>query len=163
MKKSIVITLICIFTLTGIAIARGPGIGMGGQQCKMEGAGCAGRQLPPGKWWQLPDIAKKLNLTSDEKTTLETLYTQKREKMIDHKANFQREMLNLEQILESEKFNSSAAKDQFNKVQNARITLAAERFNYLVEVRNLLGLQRSQQLKAGVINPPWRGKCQRTF
>ena len=66
MKRLIVITLICIFTLTGIAIARGPGSGMGGQQCKMGGAGCVGIQLPPGKWWQLPDIAEKLSLTSDE-------------------------------------------------------------------------------------------------
>ncbi len=134
MKKVTIFALIYLFAVSGIGLAKGPG-GMG----ELE--------IPHGKWWRMPEVAKKLDLTSKEQQKLNDLFVQSRRQLIDLKSNVEKEKLELEMILDQQNFDESACMDQFKKFEHARANLANERFRFLVEVRKLLGLDRYRQLK----------------
>jgi Spy/CpxP family protein refolding chaperone len=134
MKKVTIFTLICLLAASGIGLARGP-------------RGMEGLKMPHGKWWRMPEVAKKLELTSEEQQKFDGLFVQSRRRMIDLKSNVQKEKLELEMILDQQNFDESACMDRFKKFQDARTKLTNERFGFLVEVRKLLGLDRYRQLK----------------
>ena len=134
MKKVTIFALICFFAVSGIGLAKEP-CGMG--ELKM----------PHGKWWRMPEVAKKLDLTSEEQQKLDDLFVQSRRQLIDLKSNVEKEKLELELILDQQNFNEPACMDRFKRFQDARTNLTNERFKFLVKVRKLLGLDRYRQLK----------------
>jgi len=142
MRKLTLLTAICFIVLSGAGFAKDPDFGK--------------LKLPRGKWWRIPEISEKLNLTSEKQAKLDELYTQNRRKLIDLKSNVERKGFDLEQIVEKESFNESAAMDQLKKLEDARTNLATERFRFLIEVRKLLGTERYQQLK--IIHKDYRKK-----
>jgi len=95
----------------------------------------------------MPQVAKKLELTSKKQQKFDDLFVQSRRRMIDLKSNVEKEKLELEMILDQQDFDESACMDRFKKFQDARTKLANERFRFLIEVRKLLGLDRYRQLK----------------
>jgi Spy/CpxP family protein refolding chaperone len=76
------------------------------------------------------------------------MYLQHRRQMIDLHSQIQKERLELEYLLDSSTFDAAACMERFKKLQAAHSNLATERFKFLVQVRELLGLERFQQLKA---------------
>ena len=134
MKKVTILALICFFTISGVVFARGPGE-------------MAQLKIPGGKWWKMPEVVKKLGITSEEQQKLDDLYVQSRRRMIDLKSNVKKEELELTIILDQKNFDESACMDQYKKLDSARDKLSNERFKFLVEVRKLLGLDRYRQLK----------------
>jgi len=134
MKKVTIFTLICLLAASGIGLARGP-------------RGMEGLKMPHGKWWRMPEVTRKLELTSEEQQKLDDLFVQSRRRMIDLKSNVQKEGLELEVILDQQNFDESACIDRFKKFQDARTNLTREQFRFLVKVRKLLGLDRYRQLK----------------
>jgi Spy/CpxP family protein refolding chaperone len=135
MKKTALMTFVLVFALSGISMARGPGYGRE-------------NIMPRGKWWKSPEVAERLRLTPDEKEKLDTQYLEHRQQMIDLRAQVAKERLELEQLFDSTKFDSAACMDSFKKLEKAHVNLATERFKFLVQVREMLGLERFQELKA---------------
>jgi Spy/CpxP family protein refolding chaperone len=152
MKKIILLALVFVFVLPGISMARDPDFGGGGQRHGKE------NPLPRGKWWRLPQVVDKLALTQKEKETLDTLYVEKRRTMIDLRSQVQKERLELEQLMDSSNFDAAACMERFQRVLEAKRNLSTERFKFLVGVRELLGLERFQQLKAEFWRHRMKGK-----
>jgi len=142
MKKATLLTLVFIFALSGISMAKDAGFGMGGL-----GHGKGKMGMFGGKWWKMPKVSDKLALTLEEKEKLDNMHLQHRRKMIDLRSQVQKERLELEHILDSSAFSATASMDRFKKLQEAHTILAIERFRFLVQVRELLGLGRFQELK----------------
>ncbi len=143
MRKLTLFTLICFFAVSGISIAGNLGYSM-----RSSGFGSEGLTIPGGKWWRMPKAAKKLELTKAEQKKLDRMFIQNRRRMIDLKRDAAKEKLELEDILDKENFNESACMGRFKKLMDASTELTIERFRFLVEVRNLLGIKRFQLLKA---------------
>ena len=135
MKKVVLLALVFVFALSGISMARGPG------SRREEG-------MPPGKWWKVPQVAEKLSLTEEERQKLDTMYLEHRHRMIDLRSQVDRERLELEQLLDSTTFDPAASMERFKKLQDTHRALATERFQFVLQVRSLLGLDRFQLLKA---------------
>lgn len=142
MKKLLLLALVLTFALPGVAMARDPGFGGGGP-----GPGKEDMGLPGGKWWQMPQVADKVALNQEERQKLDTMYLQHRRQMIDLHSQVQKERLELEYLLDSSTFDAAACMECFKKLQAAHSNLATERFKFLIQVRELLGLERFQQLK----------------
>lgn len=142
MKKIILLALVFVFVLPGISMARDPSFGGGGPGHGKENF------LPRGKWWRLPQVADKLALTQKEKEKLDALSLEKRRTMIDLRSQVQKERLELEALMDSSNFDAAACMERFQKVLEAKRNLSTERFKFLVGIRELLGLERFQQLKA---------------
>ena len=135
MKKMALMTFVLVFALSGISMARGLGHGKEDM-------------MPRGKWWKSPEMAERLHLTPDEKVKLDTLYLTHRRQMIDLRGQVAKERLDLEQLFDAKNFDSAACMENFKKLEKAHVNLATERFKFLVQVREVLGLERFQELKA---------------
>jgi Spy/CpxP family protein refolding chaperone len=134
MKKVTILSAICFFAVSGVGLARGP---MG--PCKFN--------IPYGKWWRTSEVAKKLDLTSQEQQELDNLYVQSQWNMIEVRSNMHKQEFEVEVMLDQEKFDEFACMDRFKKYQEAKAQFMKEQFRFLVKVRKLLGLERYRELK----------------
>jgi len=107
----------------------------------------AAQELAPGRWWRLPQVAKHLDLSPEEKSALDDLFVNSRRRLIDLKSALERQRFDLENLLEKERLNDKAVMEQFRQLEKARSDLADERFRALLEARKTLGFERYQQLK----------------
>jgi Spy/CpxP family protein refolding chaperone len=105
------------------------------------------QEFAPGRWWRLPQVAKHLDLSGEEKSDLDDLFVSSRRKLIDLKSALERERFDLENLLEKERLDDKAVIEQFKRLEKARSNLADERFRALMETRKTLGFERYQQLK----------------
>ncbi|ETR68375.1 MAG: hypothetical protein OMM_10598, partial [Candidatus Magnetoglobus multicellularis str. Araruama] len=104
-------------------------------------------KLPPGKWWQMPDVVRTLKITNKEKTLLEQMFLKSRKTMIGIKSEMKIHELDMETLMESEPFNETAVKNKYSVILNTGIKLFEKQFDFLVEVRKLLGKNRFMQLR----------------
>ncbi|MDM8516680.1 periplasmic heavy metal sensor [Desulfobacterales bacterium HSG16] len=145
MKKIVCIAVVFMLAFTGMGMAKGKGRAKG--EMGMSGGVKGGMGIPGGKWWRMPRLAEKIALTDDEKKKLDAMNIEKRRKMIDLTSQVAKEKLELEVLLDADKFNPEACMNRFKNVQDASAATAMERFKFLVEVRQLLGVDRFRELK----------------
>ena len=103
--------------------------------------------LMSGKWWRIPRVAQEINLSEEEKKSLDGTSIEFRKKAIDLRSALERERLELDLLLEKEPLDESAALGQYKKVDAARSALSLERFKVLLNVRKVLGRDRYEILK----------------
>jgi Spy/CpxP family protein refolding chaperone len=105
------------------------------------------KDVPGGKWWRNARVTKHLDLSDQEKQELDDKFVESRRKLIDLKANVERERFELDNLLENEELNEQVVIEQFKRLEEARSRLSLERFGFLMEVRKTLGFERFYQLK----------------
>jgi Spy/CpxP family protein refolding chaperone len=145
MKRIVWVLLVFMFALAPVCEAKQRGGCEGPGQHGKEGMG-----VPHGKWWKMPQMAERLNLTENEKEKLDLMFLEHRRQMVDLRSAKQKERLELEHLLDSPSLDSAACMRRFMNVQEAQKALALERFKFLLSVRETLGLDRFQQLKSQV-------------
>jgi len=145
MKRIVLVLLVFMFVLPPVCVAKQHGGHEGYGQREKDGM-----DVPRGKWWKMPQMAGRLNLTEEEKEKLDLMFLEHRRQMIDLRSAKQKERLELEQLLDSASLDSAACMRRFMSVQEAHKALALERFKFLLGVREMLGLDRFQQLKTHV-------------
>lgn len=120
-------------------------------------------KLPSGKWWNKPKLSEKLNLTDDEKATLDKVYRQNQMQIASLEGYLDKEKPALEDMFKSDSFNASDFMDRLKKFYEVRSKLEIERFRFAVEVRELLGKERFYQLKNDIKSdfPRYRKKIKR--
>ena len=133
----IVMVFICLVFISSTAAAQGGPEGPG----KRDG-------VPIGKWWQNPATVKNLNLTQTETDTLDTEFNNRARKFMELKHEIELEQFDMERMLEGKTLDEPALMNQFNKLESVRADLSRERFQYLVQVRKILGPDRFQKIKA---------------
>jgi hypothetical protein len=106
-----------------------------------------GKDFPPGKWWHNPQAAEKLNLSDDEIKMLDKQFVDSRRELIKLKSIVESEQFEIDNHFDSENINQEEAMKQFDKLQQAKKNLSTEHFRLILEVRNILGLERFRQLK----------------
>ena len=139
MKKVFLLTLICFVALLGYCLAK---------DHKTEACHKAG--IPPGTWWKTPEVAKDLNLTTEEQKQLNDLYSKNRRKMVDLQSQVNKERIELEKLFDAETLNEAECLDQFKKIQDTKEHKAVEKFSFIVNIRKLLGKDRFQRLKGNI-------------
>lgn len=145
MKRIVLVLLAFMFILPPVCAAKQRSGCEGGAHHGKEGMG-----VPRGKWWKMPQMAERLNLSAEEKQKLDSMFFEHRRRMIDLQGAKEKERLELERLLDSTPLDSAACMERFMKVQEAHKGIAVERFGFLLRVRELLGLDRFQELKAKV-------------
>lgn len=108
------------------------------------------REAPigPGRWWRLPLVSQRLDLTEDHKRRLDDLFVQNRRKLIDLKSGLERDRLDLEALVDRDPLDENAVMAGFKRLEAARSALAVEKFRYFLEVRKILGVDRFRRLEA---------------
>lgn len=105
------------------------------------------RRMYPGQWWRLPEVSQQLALTDQQKQQLDTLFNANRSRLMALRDTVRQQRHGLEQIMEQEPLDAQQARALFHKLDAARSALAAERFEYILQVRRIIGAKAFQQLR----------------
>ena len=137
MKRVLVFSmgLVLVLSTAGLAMHHGGGKSGGGMHHK-------------NNWWQTPAVAEMINLSAEEADQVSDQWVQHRRKMIALKGSLDAEKFELEVLDDQKEVDGPAFRDQFGKMQKSRADMEAERFNYRMAVRSLLGAERFAKIKS---------------
>jgi Spy/CpxP family protein refolding chaperone len=106
-----------------------------------------GQDVPSGKWWYNQKIVQNLNLTQKEIRQLDQLYVGSHRKLIQLKNAVEREQFELDTLLGQKTVDDAKVRKQFKRLESARTDLANERLGFIIRVREIIGVERFEQLK----------------
>ena len=101
-----------------------------------------------GKWWHDKSIVQELELTDSEKKAIDEKYAASRRNMIDLKYEIEKQRFELDLLLGTKDADKQEILERFNSLEQARNKLSKARFEMLMEVREIIGAERFQELKA---------------
>lgn len=134
----IVVVIVTVLAMAGPAMARG---------------------ASKWRWWQSKEIITRLELTPEEITALDDAYIESRRRMLAIRGRVEAERFKLEALLSRPEIDAAAIREQNRKMESARSDLAAERFDFLLKSRDVLGHARFQKLTE--IQRQWREERQK--
>ena len=106
------------------------------------------------RWWQNDEIITQLNLSPEEIKALDNAYIETRSRMLAIRGQLEAERFKLEALLSRPEIDAAAIREQNHKMESARSELAAERLDFLLKSREVLGHERFQKLTE--IQRQWR-------
>ncbi len=113
---------------------------------------------PPGRWWDRPEMAQRLQLSADQQRKMDDVFQQSRLKMIDLRASLEKEELTTEPLVAAEQPDEAKILAQIDKVAQARAELEKANVRMLLGIRRVLTQDQWSKLKAETANnPPARG------
>jgi periplasmic protein CpxP/Spy len=101
-----------------------------------------------GRWWNDPQVVEKLNLTDDQRKSMDDVLQQHRENLIDLKANVEKAEVALEPMMGADQPNESAILAQIDRVAQARAELEKANARFLLALRAKLAPEQWKQLQA---------------
>jgi Spy/CpxP family protein refolding chaperone len=133
--------------------APNPG-GPGGRPHHMMG------ERPMGAWWKNSEVASKLKLTDQQVQQLESTFYQHRLKLVDLRANIEKQDLAMQQLLDAPTPNDSAIMAQVDQRSAARNQLDREFTQMTLDFRKILTPDQWKQLRT-LMPPPGPGMVKR--
>ena len=109
---------------------------------------------PPGKWWDNPDMVKKLNLSPDQQRKMDEIFQQSRLKLIDVNAALQKEEATLEPLVQVDQPDDSKVLPQLDRVAQARSELEKVDGRVLLALRHVLTPEQWRKLQEENPNRP---------
>lgn len=100
-----------------------------------------------GRWWYDKAIIQDLELTGGEKKELDEKYVASRRKMIDLKGEIEKQRFELDLLLGTEGADKQKIMERFESLEEARAALSRTRFDMLMEIRDIIGAERFQDLE----------------
>jgi Spy/CpxP family protein refolding chaperone len=90
------------------------------------------------RWWNDSSVAQELNLTPEQVKRMDTVFEQSKLRLIDARANVEKQELVLEPLLSANPVNTAKASLQIDKVANARAELEKANAKMLLGIRGVL-------------------------
>ena len=109
-----------------------------------------------GAWWKNSDVTSKLHLTDQQVQQLESTFYQHRLKLVDLRANIEKQDLALEQLLDAPTPNDSAILAQVDQRSAARNQLDREFTQMTLDFRKILTPDQWKQLRSMMPEPGQR-------
>jgi Spy/CpxP family protein refolding chaperone len=104
--------------------------------------------LPVGRWWERPQVAEKLGLSTEQQQKLEAVTIEHAKSMIDMKAAVQKAEIDLRSAADVVPFDAKTVRQLFAALQQARTKLETERFDLLVRQREIITQEQWKTLRA---------------
>ncbi len=104
-------------------------------------------QLPPGRWWENPQVTERIGLTAEQQAQLHDLVFGHARRMIDLNAAIKKQELDLKELVDQPQLDVKAVRQAFAGLQQARQRLESERFELLLGVRQALTPQQWEKLR----------------
>jgi periplasmic protein CpxP/Spy len=147
----LVLAVAGVLMVGGLASAQGPG-GPG------MGPGGFGQHRPPmersfggagvhGQFWNNPNLVKQLNLTDDQRKSMDGILQDHKMKLIDLQANLQKAEVTLGPLMKADTPDQHAIEAQIDKVVSARADLERANARFLLDIRMQLKPDQWKQLQ----------------
>jgi len=149
MKRIGVISLfLALLTLiTVAAVAQGPGpMGMG-PMGPGPGMGMGPHHGPFGAWWKNSEVVKELQLTDTQVKQIEQTFLDYRLKLIDLRADVERQETKLQPLLEADRPNEKEVSSQVDAVVAARGKLEKTNTMMMLAIRRVLSVDQWKKLQ----------------
>lgn len=101
----------------------------------------------PGKWWEDERIVNHMELTEEQREQIRDIVFEHARLMIDLKADFDKAALDLAATVDQEVFDPAPVRAAHAVFQTARHKLENERFEMLIEVRQILTYKQWQKIQ----------------
>ncbi|MEJ2582338.1 MAG: periplasmic heavy metal sensor [Acidobacteriota bacterium] len=103
--------------------------------------------LPPGKWWENPRLVEHIGLSEGQQDQIRDVIFSHAKRMIDLKADVERAALDLADVVDQEVFDPDPVRAAYAVFQTARHKLENERFEMLLEVRQILTYEQWRKIQ----------------
>ena len=100
-----------------------------------------------GQWWRNPEVAEKIGLSDQQKQQLEKISQDSRLKMVDLRANLEKQRVILMPMLQTYRPDQAAVLAQVEKVSQARAALEKQRVQSMLASRGVLTEEQWNKLK----------------
>ena len=100
-----------------------------------------------GQWWRNPELVEKIGLNDQQKQQLEKISQADKLKMIDLRADLEKQQVILEPMLQAYHPDENQVLAQVEKVSQARAAIETERVQSMLASRNVLSEEQWNKLK----------------
>ena len=97
-----------------------------------------GRGGPAGRWWDNPEMARKLNLSTEQRRKMDDIFQQQRVKLIDLHAAVAREEATLDPLMQAAQPDDSKILPQIDRIAQARAELEKADARLQLALRHVL-------------------------
>ncbi len=140
--------LACITFITAAAVAQGPGpMGMGPGGPGPHGMGMGPHHGPFGAWWKNSEVVKELQLSDAQVKQIGQTFLDYRLKLIDLRADLERQETKLEPLLEADQPNEQQVGSQVDAVVAARGKLEKTNTMMMLAIKKVLSVEQWKKLK----------------
>lgn len=102
--------------------------------------------MPEGKWWKRPRVATEINLTPEQESRIEGIFSRARPVLIDRKAELEKRQGDLQDALEDPNVDRRAVASRVEAVENARAELQKARILMVLDIRQVLRRDQWERL-----------------
>jgi Spy/CpxP family protein refolding chaperone len=102
---------------------------------------------PGGRWWDNPELAQKLALSTDQQKKMDDIFQQSRLKLIDANASLQKEEAILEPLISADQPEEPKVLAQIDRVAQARAELEKSNARMLLGLRRVLTPEQWKKLQ----------------
>ena len=97
-----------------------------------------GPGLPPGKWWNRPEIVNQLKLSDDQRMQLDRIFRANAPNLIDLKGTVEKRSLDLRGQLDQQQLNRASIQAAAARLSEARSQLFEHELMMFVDMRAIL-------------------------
>ena len=138
-------TLICGFAAAAQGPGPGAGPGFGAHRPPLERTLGSG---PAGRWWNDSAMVEKLNLSEDQRKSMDAILLEHREKLVDMHGTLEKAELGMEPLMGADQPNEQSILSQIDKIAQARAELEKANARFLLAIRAKLTPDQWKQLQA---------------
>jgi Spy/CpxP family protein refolding chaperone len=110
-------------------------------------AGANEFDLPPGKWWENPRLVEHIALSEEQQGQIREIVYAYAKRMIDLKADVDKAGVDLATTVDQQEFDPAPVRAAYAVFQTARHKLENERFEMLLEVRQVLTYEQWRKIE----------------
>jgi Spy/CpxP family protein refolding chaperone len=103
---------------------------------------------PPGKWWKRPAIARQLNLSPEQQTKLEDIFSRRRREFVDLKADVERRQIDVEELVAAKDSDPKKVAASVDAMEQSRLRLRKAATMMFLEQKDVLSAAQWQQVLA---------------
>jgi len=111
------------------------------------GPGGWGSRFHTFKWWERSEVVQRLKLSDQQVSQIKEIYSDAAKKSIDLRAEFEKQSLELEQLLDRDTLDEDQIAKQVDAVQAARAALAKNHILTRVKIAKVLSPEQREQLE----------------
>ena len=96
------------------------------------------RPAPGGKWWDNPEIAKRVGITSEQKRKMDDVFLQSRLHLVDLRASLEKDELTLEGLMQGPQLDDTKILPVIDRIAQDRAELEKADARMLLGIRHVL-------------------------
>lgn len=103
-------------------------------------------QSPSGKWWDNPEMVKRLGITADQQKKMDDVWQQSRLKLIDLSATLEKEEVVMEGLMRGPQLDDAKILPAVDRIAQARAELEKANARLMLAIRHALTPEQWEKL-----------------